>query len=472
VLRRVVLQEPAPSGSARRAVSFALLIALVLIAISATMFLLLGPYEFDRVLRYQLAMIAGAGLLLCLLYRPQAGLALLLVGGLLVSRRIGTGTATSLNGAVLMVPVLAAVWMFHLFIRREKHAPVASRTMVPIIAFMVVSVLATLVGQYPWLPAAKAPLTAQLGQLGIFLFSGFAFLVSAHYLRDLLWLKRITLLFILIGLVHLFTRLPGMAGRTMGLIPLVVHAGSMFWTWLAAISFGQFLLNRDLHPFARLAAGGVTAAVLAVTLIQTTAWVSGWLPCLIAIFVILLIRYPRPLLLAAPVLAVLALIGANVVTDLATAGDNLYSLETRVAAIKSLWPILTANPILGLGPANYYKYTEIFPILGWYVSYSSHNNYLDLIAQTGLVGLGCFLWFGSAAGIVAWKLRNRVMGGFERGYVYSVIGGLAATFLAAGLGDWVIPFVYNAGFEAFRTSVLPWVFLGGLVALEQREGRV
>jgi len=206
------------------------LLGLALIALSAAMFLILGPYEFDRVLRLQLALIAGAGLLLGLIYWPQAGLAMLLVGGLLVTRRIGTGTETSLNGAVLMVPVLTAVWMFHVFIRRKKHALVSSRTVVPVIVFMAVSVLATLVGQYPWLPAAKAPLTAQLGQLGIFLFSGFTFLVSAHYLKDTLWLKRIAFLFIAIGVLHLGTRLPGMADRTVGLLPLVVHAGSMFWT--------------------------------------------------------------------------------------------------------------------------------------------------------------------------------------------------------------------------------------------------
>jgi hypothetical protein len=35
------------------------------------------------------------------------------------------------------------------------------------------------------------------------------------------------------------------------------------------------------------------------------------------------------------------------------------------------------------------------------------------------------------------------------------------------LGDWVLPFVYNVGFGGFRASVLGWLFMGGLVALEQ-----
>lgn len=37
--------------------------------------------------------------------------------------------------------------------------------------------------------------------------------------------------------------------------------------------------------------------------------------------------------------------------------------------------------------------------------------------------------------------------------------------VAGMLGDWVIPFVYNIGLGGFRASVLGWLFLGGLVAL-------
>jgi len=35
------------------------------------------------------------------------------------------------------------------------------------------------------------------------------------------------------------------------------------------------------------------------------------------------------------------------------------------------------------------------------------------------------------------------------------------------LVDWFLPFVYNTGFPGLRTSVLAWMFLGGLAALDQ-----
>jgi hypothetical protein len=51
--------------------------------------------------------------------------------------------------------------------------------------------------------------------------------------------------------------------------------------------------------------------------------------------------------------------------------------------------------------------------------------------------------------------------------VFAGLAGLVGSLVAAALGDWLLPFVYNIGINGFRTSVLGWLFLGGLVALEQ-----
>jgi hypothetical protein len=51
--------------------------------------------------------------------------------------------------------------------------------------------------------------------------------------------------------------------------------------------------------------------------------------------------------------------------------------------------------------------------------------------------------------------------------VYGALGGLVATLVAGMLGDWIIPFFYNITLGGFRASILGWLFLGGLVFLEQ-----
>jgi hypothetical protein len=103
------------------------------------------------------------------------------------------------------------------------------------------------------------------------------------------------------------------------------------------------------------------------------------------------------------------------------------------------------------------------------VYFNSHNQYVDLIAQTGFLGMACFLWFFGAVAWFGWKLRTRVTNGFAQAYIYGALGGLVGTLVAGALGDWVLPFFYNVTLGGFRASMLGWLFLGGLVALEQIE---
>ena len=72
----------------------------------------------------------------------------------------------------------------------------------------------------------------------------------------------------------------------------------------------------------------------------------------------------------------------------------------------------------------------------------------------------------AALGRLGWRLRASVGQGFARGYVHAGLAGLAGTLAAGMLGDWFIPFVYNIGLAGFRASVLSWLFLGGLIALQ------
>jgi O-antigen ligase len=147
--------------------------------------------------------------------------------------------------------------------------------------------------------------------------------------------------------------------------------------------------------------------------------------------------------------------------------DEEYSLSTRTEAWRVLWQLVERSPILGTGPANYYYYTENFPLLGWYVRFISHNNYQDLMIQTGLAGLLAFAWFAFELLLMMLRLYPQVPEGFGRAYVVGALGGLAGSLIAGMLGDWIIPFYYNAGILGFRSSLLFWVFLGGILALKR-----
>ena len=52
-------------------------------------------------------------------------------------------------------------------------------------------------------------------------------------------------------------------------------------------------------------------------------------------------------------------------------------------------------------------------------------------------------------------------------WLYLLLGSTAlASAVLLPEPDWILPFVYNIGFPGFQASVLVWLFLGGLVALD------
>lgn len=440
--------------------------ALVVVAV-----LLAAAYLGRKPSPLYLYALLGAGGLVALLRWPPLGLLALVAAALLVPFAVGTGTGTSLNAAVLLVPALLGLATLDMLKRRDLGA-LSARPMLPLALLCVVAVIAFLAGSQPWILFAEtASLASQAGGLAIFLLSAAAFLLAAHWTRDERWLQALTWLFIALGAVFVAGRVAEPIGQLTDRLFQAGASGSLFWTWLVALAFGQAAFNQKLAPILRLALAGVVAAALYDSLAGAEAWLSGWLPAVVALVVALVAGAPR---LALPTMAIGAVVGAvnlDRVSAFLSAGDNAFSLVTRLAAWRIVAEITSASPLIGLGPSNYYFYTPLFPILGYAVSFNSHNNYVDIAAETGLLGLACFLWLAFAVGWLAWRARARVPAGFGRGYLYGAIGGLAGTLAAMGLGDWFIPFVYNIGFTGFRASVLGWIFLGGLVALANTYSR-
>ena len=91
------------------------------------------------------------------------------------------------------------------------------------------------------------------------------------------------------------------------------------------------------------------------------------------------------------------------------------------------------------------------------------------MAQLGVVGFGIFIWWAIETAKLGFSLLKVQLEPFEKSFVITAIGGLAGTLVAAFLGDWLIPFVYNVGMEGFRSSVLAWVFLEALIFIKYKD---
>lgn len=412
--------------------------------------------------------LPALGACLILLRWPPAGILALVVAGQMLPFSIGTGTETRLNAAVLLLPVLIGLWVLEILARRE-FPRFPARTILPLIALSGAATLAFVAGVEPWMVFAQtAPIRSQIGELALFFLSAGVFLLAGYQLRDVRWLQALTWLFLVSGALYVAGQLVPGVGHVIATLFARGSDGSLFWVWLPVLSFSQAAFNRRAPLAWRLVLGGVACSTFYMALSQEKiGWTSGWLPAVAAVLVALWAGAPRLGLLVTVASALLVALDPSAVSNLVMAGDNQYSLDTRVEAWTILEKVVDISLVLGLGPANYYWYTPLFPIEGYAVHFNSHNNYVDLIAQTGVLGLACFLWFAAEVGVMGWRLRNRVGEGFERAYVCGAVGGLAGTLTAGMLGDWVLPFVYNIGFTGFRASMLAWLFLGGLVALEQ-----
>lgn len=411
-------------------------------------------------------MLLAAGLLAAAVVVPPLGLVALVAGALASPIAFPTGTHTDVHFLVLAVPVLGTLWFTEALLRRDLGV-LRLPAVRAVGALAVVAALAGAVGNLPWVGFGRtAPLAAQLGGLGVFVCSAAAVLLAADGLRDLRWLERLTWVFLAFAALLVGSRLMPEFETPSDWLLQGGADGSLTWTWFAALASAQAVLNRALNWRLRVLLALAVVGELYFGLGEGREWVAGWLPPLIAVAAVVCLAAPR---LGTALIGLGGLaVAFNLPQVLARllAGDNQYSLDTRLEAWRILVSkVVVANPLLGLGPANYYHVTPLFPIRGYAVNFSSHSTYVDLLAQTGVIGLTCFAWFVWAVARAGWRLRTRAPAGFARAYVIGALGGLAGMLAAAGLGDWLLPFAYNVTLTGLRASLPGWLFLGGLLAL-------
>ena len=400
----------------------------------------------------------GVGLVLTFLRWPSLGLIVTSLAGMVVPLYGPSG----LNVTMILIALQLGLWVLDMMARQHQIQLAPSRTVWPLLSFLAVAVFSFGLGQLSWFTfALHAPLGAQLGGLSIIVLSAGTFMLAANEIHDLRWLSRITWAFLAMGALYVLVRsvLPALGLPTRNLFQPM---GTVFFIWLVAMAFSQAMFNRDLHLGWRLALGGLVLVTIYILFVLKFGDKSGWLSVFVCIAAIIVARSWRAGLALIPVAALSAL---YMWTRLVSTDE--YSISTRFDAWSIMAQIIKISPVWGLGFANYYWYTPLFPIRGYAVSFNSHNNYVDIVAQTGLVGLVCLLWLWWELGQLGWRLRNQAPAGFAQAYVYGALGGLAGMVVAGMLGDWVLPFFYNLGLDGFRASMLGWFFLGGLVSIEQ-----
>jgi hypothetical protein len=257
----------------------------------------------------------GIGLVLTFLRWPSLGLIIASLAGMVISFLSPNG----LNVTMILVALLLGLWILDMMARQRQLQLAPSRTLWPILSFLIVAAISFGYGQLPWLSfALHAPLGAQLGGLSIIVLSAGTFLLAANQIQDLRWLSRLTWAFLAMGTLSVFIRsvLPAFGLSTRDLfLPL----GTVFYIWLIAMAFSQAILNGDLQPGWRLALGGLVLVTLFVLFILKFSDKSWWLSSFVCIGAIITDRSWR---------AGLALIPVAVLSAFFYGRDSLLQMNT------------------------------------------------------------------------------------------------------------------------------------------------
>ena len=410
-----------------------------------------------------------------LLANPVVCVLALPVIALAVPMDLGTGTGVSLNLSVLWVALGVGVWAFSALVRR---VPAFARSAVnpPLSLFVASSMLSLVLGNVLWDPSVPRSDTfwlVQLTQWGVFFLSACAFWLCGNLVRQEHWLKRLVWIFLLVGGGLAALRgLPGF-GSLARRVTTVAFIRAPLWTLLAGVAGGQLLFGQNSR-LATLFLWGVMALVGVNALVLQREGVSNWTGVVAVWSVLLWLRFPRLRWIALVVLIALAIAGFLIPSVYEFAGGEAEWIEERGLqdhprhtgdrrhhAQSPLWPWARGLPeYAALQPLRYRNTVWLEPQV------SAHNNYIDIFSHTGLVGLGLFLWFLLEVARLGLKLRRVKRSAFAEGYIAGMLATLAGMVVIMMLADWFLPFVYNIGLPGFQASVLVWLFLGGLVALE------
>jgi O-antigen ligase len=282
------------------------------------------------------------------------------------------------------------------------------------------------------------------------------FLLVANNINSLKLLK------VMVGIM-LFAGVLGLIKRYwLGSLP--INAEGLFTMWVISLSTGLALFNHELSWLKRSAllalAGGFTYWGFGMNI----SWLGGWLPGFIALGTLGFLRSKKLSVILAIAVVVLIALDSDYYLGTVLQNENNESGLSRLAAWEVNWRVTGKHLLFGTGPAGYaVYYMSYFPHEGM----ATHSNYIDVLAQIGIIGFAFYVWFFLILAWQGYKLCRRLKGrgDFSEALACAALAGTISCIVAMGFGDWLFPFAYTQTIAGFDHAVYSWLFMGTIVAL-------
>ncbi|MCS6840214.1 MAG: O-antigen ligase family protein [Roseiflexus sp.] len=374
---------------------------------------------------------------------------------------ISTGTESKIPAVLLVTMLLCGIWMASMAIRNAwRLAP--SPINRPMLFFCAACVLSLIWGIAWRDPVLRMNLfrnftIVQIATLVTHIASIGAALLIGNFIRNERHLKYLLGCFLFFGSVMTIFQI------------LKVNHGSILadrglWgLWTVIPAYALLISHSGLDWRWRVLLLVIVVANLYQTMLVNVQWKSGWIPTVVAIFVATSIRSWRWFIVMSIVTAALVYAQRDFFHQMIEAELN-EGADGRIGMWEINLRVVGEHWLFGTGPGGYAPY---------YMTYypndarSTHNNYLDIIAQFGVVGSIIWLWFAVVSTREGFRLYRKAPPGFLKTMALITVSGWIGAQASMLLGDWILPFPYNQTITGYRYTVYSWIFVGTLISLRQ-----
>jgi hypothetical protein len=386
----------------------------------------------------------------------------ILIAAAFVPLSLPTGTESRVVDSLLLTMLFVGIWAIRMLTVEKRLWLKPSPINKPLLGFAFIilfSVIWSMAFRDPLVTIWKSFPFVQIGSAITMVMLPGAFLLVANYINSVRLLQVMVVLTLVAGAIAVIRRLGFLS-------ILVINDGGLFTMWVVGLSFGLALFHRKLAwPWRGLLfvlAGGW----IYVRFGQQITWLAGWLPAFVALGVLSFMRSKKLLLVFLVIGVIFIGLNADYYLGSVIEAESEASGHTRLAAWITNWQVTGKHLLLGTGPAGYAAY---------YMSYfpdnamATHSNYIDILAQTGLIGLGLCIWFFFALAWQGYKLclRLRGQGDFSEGLANAALAGTVSCIVSMAFGDWLFPFAYTQTITGFDYVVYSWLFMGTIPVLDR-----
>jgi hypothetical protein len=367
-----------------------------------------------------------------------------------------TGTSSVIVASMAVAGAAVALWLLRMLIVEKEFYLKSSPTNLPLLGFIVATIISMVWGiafRDPLVTTWGSFLFVQLASLIVMILLPGVYLLVGNAIEEIGRLKVMVGLMLLAGAIGLIGDLRP--------LPYRINVWGIFPMWAAAIPYAWALFDRKLDLVPRLLLLAFAAGWIWYGYPRRITWLAAWVPTFAALGVITVMRSKWLIIV---VVVVLAVVGWQYI-ETRYQGEVSESGRTRLEAWVQNWEVTSKHWLFGTGPAGYAAYyMSYFPTSAM----ATHSNYIDIISQTGVVGLGFCLWFLGALLWSGFRLCRRLagQGGFAEGLANAALGGAVGCVVAMAIGDWMFPFAYTQTIAGFDYVVYNWIWIGVIPALD------